>query len=162
LALSDQLKKWLRKSRKIVVLGVGNPLRGDDAVGVEIVRQLRGRTSKRVKLLECETVPENFTSKIRKLNPTHVLIVDAAEFSKKPGTAKLLSVAKISGLAVSSHNAPLSMLADYLKHTINPKMALLGVQPKQTELGTGMSEEVKKTSKETVKMLEKLLRNHSG
>jgi len=162
LALSDQLKKWLRKSRKIVVLGVGNPLRGDDAVGVEIVRQLRGRTSKRVKLLECETVPENFTSKIRKLNPTHVLIVDVAEFSKKPGTAKLLSVAKISGLAVSSHNAPLSMLADYLKHTINPKMALLGVQPKQTELGTGMSEEVKKTSKETVKMLEKLLRNHSS
>ncbi|MEM2101952.1 MAG: hydrogenase maturation peptidase HycI, partial [Candidatus Bathyarchaeia archaeon] len=149
-------------SKNIAILGVGNPLRGDDAVGTQIVRQLQGKVPSHVNLIPCETVPENFTSKIIKLNPTHVLIIDSAEMGEKPGVIKLFPATKIAGLAVSTHNAPLSMLTDYLKHAINPKMALLGIQPKQADLNQGMSEEVKKASDQAVSVLERLLSRRRG
>lgn len=162
MTLLSQLDTWLRHSKNIVVLGVGNSLRGDDAVGTQITRKLQGKVPNHVSLIPCETVPENFTSKIIKLNPTHVLIIDSAEMNESPGAIRLFPATKITGLAVSTHNAPLSMLTDYLKHAINPKIALLGIQPKQTELNQGLSEEVKKASDQVVMVLKRLLNNHRG
>ncbi|MGQ9565445.1 MAG: hydrogenase maturation peptidase HycI [Candidatus Bathyarchaeales archaeon] len=162
MTLLKQLETWLHHSEKIVILGVGNPLRGDDAVGTQIVRQLQGKVPNHVSLIPCETVPENFTGKIIKLNPTHVLIIDSAEMNESPGTIRLSPATKIAGLAVSTHNAPLSMLTDYLKHAINPKMALLGIQPKQTEFNKGLSEEAQKASDRVVMVLERLLNRGRG
>jgi len=162
LTLLSQLETWLRHSKNIVILGVGNSLRGDDAVGTQIVRQLQGKVPNHVNLIPCETVPENFTSKIIKLNPTHVLIIDSAEMEESPGAVMLFPVTKIAGLPVSTHNAPLSMLTDYLKNAINPKMALLGIQPKQTEFNQCLSEEVEKASSQVVMVLERLLNRRGG
>ena len=44
-----------RVSRKIMVLGLGNPDRGDDGIGVRVARQLAGRLSPDVELLTCQS-----------------------------------------------------------------------------------------------------------
>jgi len=65
------------------VLGIGNPLRGDDAVGLRIIQNLMGKVPDDVLLLECEMVPENYLSKIEQFKPTHVLMVDAAQLNEE-------------------------------------------------------------------------------
>ena len=58
--VEKELRTWLSCARRVVVAGVGNPIRMDDFVGVKIVRDLQGKVSERVLLIECETVPESF------------------------------------------------------------------------------------------------------
>ena len=69
------LKNWLSNAQKIVIAGIGNPLRKDDFVGVEIVRNLQNKVSQSVYLIECETVPESFMEQITEFKPTHILIL---------------------------------------------------------------------------------------
>ena len=49
--LEGELERWLSDARRVVVTGIGNPLRKDDFVGVEIVRNLREKVSQLVYLL---------------------------------------------------------------------------------------------------------------
>jgi len=46
----------------------------DDFVGVKIVKNLEGKVSDGVQLIECETVPESFLETIIEFSPTHVLL----------------------------------------------------------------------------------------
>ena len=87
--LQTGLERWLNKSRKIVIAGIGNPIRNDDFVGVKIVQELRNKVSEKVILFECETVPESYLQPIIELNPTHIILIDAAYLGLKPGNIKL-------------------------------------------------------------------------
>ncbi|HQN05393.1 MAG TPA: hydrogenase maturation protease, partial [Anaerolineaceae bacterium] len=64
---------------RVVILGVGNELRGDDAAGVLAVRKLLKKKEKLddVLIIEGAQAPENFTSVIRRFNPHLILIIDA-------------------------------------------------------------------------------------
>jgi hydrogenase 3 maturation protease len=157
LALRDQLAAWLKDCSKIAILGIGNPLRGDDAVGMEIVKLLKGKVPMNVELLECETVPENFTRQIREFNPTHVLMIDAAQFEAEPGEARLVPPEKILGMTLSTHAIPLSMLAEVIKDSINAKVMILGVQPQKIEFGEGLTPELQKASKRIAGILAEAL-----
>jgi Ni,Fe-hydrogenase maturation factor len=86
----NRLRNWLSNSRRVVIAGIGNPLRKDDFVGVKIVRNLRNKVSEAVYLIECETVPESFIKPIENFKPTHILIIDAALLNLKPGSPKLI------------------------------------------------------------------------
>jgi Ni,Fe-hydrogenase maturation factor len=55
-----------------------------------MVRDLRGRVSRRVLLIECETVPESFVQQIVDFQPTHVLLIDAAVLGLKSGEGRLV------------------------------------------------------------------------
>ena len=79
----------MSSAKKIVIAGIGNPIRSDDYVGLKIVQDLQGKVSEKVCLLECETVPESYLLDIEKFNPTHVLLIDAAFLGLKPGEASL-------------------------------------------------------------------------
>ncbi len=49
--------------KRTVILGVGNPLHGDDAIGPNLVDRLRGRLE--ATLINAGEVPENYLSTIR-------------------------------------------------------------------------------------------------
>jgi len=55
----------------LLPLASGSPI-------IEMVKLLEGKVSENVKLLECQTVPENLTKEIKKFNLSHVLMIDAA------------------------------------------------------------------------------------
>jgi hydrogenase 3 maturation protease len=143
----------LQGCSKLAVLGIGNPLRGDDAVGLEILRLLKGKVPRNVRLIESQTVPENFTGEVERFNPSHVLLIDAASFGAKPGVVKLVPPDGIEGVAISTHALPLSIFAEIVQKSVKARVLLLGVQPKTATFVEGLSPEVKKIAKDIAEAL---------
>ena len=157
-SLQSKLKEWLKNSKKIVVAGIGNPIRMDDSAGVKIVRDLRGRVSEKVYLIECETVPENFIQKISSLNPTHILLIDAAMLGSKPGHSKLIFPEHLAIFpAISTHALPLKLFCDLISSATKAKIALLLIQPGNIGFGEGLTPEVEKSTKKIVEILLRVL-----
>jgi len=152
--LERELRIWLSGAERVVVVGIGNPIRMDDYVGVKIVQHLHGKVSEKVYLVECETVPESFIHEIVNFNPTHILIIDAALLNAKPGEAKFFRPDVLENFpAFSTHILPLRVFCDYLAETTGAKIALLLIQPKNTDFGEGLSPEVEASAEEISKTL---------
>lgn len=155
--LEDMLKKFLNRPTKIVLLGVGSEFHGDDYVGVEICKRLKNKISKKVSIIEAGVSPENFAGKLRRINPSHIIMFDAADMKLEPGTVKLINSSEIGGLSISTHHLPLSLFIEYLKRTINSSVILIGIQPKTTEIRECLSPELEKTVQTLSSILEKVL-----
>lgn len=156
--VEDELQKWLSASRKVVIAGIGNPLRKDDFIGVEIVRKMQQKVSRNVFLLECETVPESFIDQIVEFNPTHILIIDAVLLNLKPGFLKLIETTQLMGrTAISTHALPLQIFCEYLQRVTGAKIALLIIQPADTDFGEGLTAPVKETAQYLTNLLPKIL-----
>lgn len=143
------MKEWLKSAKKIVVVGVGNELRKDDFVGVQIVKDLEGRVSNNVMLIESETVPENYMDSIIKFHPTHVLLIDAGLIGLKPGKVKFIVASKFlnsTATPISTHALPLQIFCKYIQQETNTKLALIIIEPKDTSFGEGISVEVNGTA----------------
>jgi hydrogenase 3 maturation protease len=154
LNLSSQLAKWVENCQRLAIMGIGNSLRGDDAVGTEIVKQLSGKTLNRVKVFDCGTVPENFIHELESFRPTHVLMIDAAKLETTAGEAKLIPPEKITGVALSTHSMPLSLLAGIIQQELKVKVILLGVQPENTAFGEGLSPKLQKAAEQVAENIE--------
>ncbi len=155
--VESDLKIWLSNAKRVVVAGVGNPLRKDDSVGVEIVRNLKKKTSKHIYLIECETVPESFLEPIIKFKPSHLLIIDAALLNLEPGSSRLIKPNRAAGVPVSTHALPLHIFSEYVTKMTNAKVALLVIQPKATDFGEGLTKELQITVEELTELLLKAL-----
>ncbi|MDH5793525.1 MAG: hydrogenase 3 maturation endopeptidase HyCI [Candidatus Bathyarchaeota archaeon] len=152
--IKKELKKWFSGAEKVVIAGIGNPIRMDDFVGVKIVQDLRGKVSDRVYLIECETVPESFIQQITDFNPTHILIIDAAILGMKPGESRLIKPEQLTMFpAFSTHMLPLRIFCEYLAKTTKAKIALLLVEPKKVDFGEGLTPEVEATAQSVVNAL---------
>ena len=152
------LKNWLSNAQKVVVAGIGNPLRKDDFVGVEIVRNLRNRVSQFVYLIECETVPESFIEPIIEFQPTHILLIDAAMLNLKSGSSKLIEPSQMmKHPAISTHALPLRIFCEYLAKTTDAKIALLVIQPKDTDFGEGLTSKLRETAATLTNLLLRVL-----
>jgi hydrogenase 3 maturation protease len=156
--VEQNLKNWFADAEKIVVAGIGNPIRSDDYVGIKIVQDLQGKVSEKVCLLECETVPESYLLDIEAFNPTHVLLIDAAFVGLKPGEASLVDTERIANLpAITTHILPLRIFCDYIKKTTDAKIGLLLVEPKNMEFGEGLNVEVEASAQRLAMLLLELL-----
>lgn len=152
------LKKWLSKAQKVVIAGIGNPLRRDDFVGIKIVGNLQGKVSKRICLIECETIPESFFESITEFAPTHILIVDAASIDMEPGSSRLISPDHIVNRpAISTHALPLQVFCRYLAEATRAKIAILIIQPEDVSFGEGLTIKVEKTATNLARLLSKIL-----
>ena len=155
---SKKLERWLEKSEKIVIAGIGNPIRKDDAIGVKIIQELRNKVPSRVILYECETIPESFIQPIVEVNPSHVLLIDAAYMKTKPGKFRLVNPEKILNYSpITSHTLPLRIFCELLKKLTKSKIGLLLIEPKDTEFGEEISLEVQEASKKIINFLIKFL-----
>src|SRR3990170_6169608 len=127
----------------------------DDFVGVKIVQDLEGQVSEKVFLLECETVPESFIQPIVEFAPTHVLLIDAAFLGSAPGTARLIDPERIEDFpAITTHMLPLRIFCEYIAKETGAKIALLLIEPKNTESGEGLTSEVQATAEKITKILQ--------
>ena len=153
----EKLKAWLSGAERVAVVGVGNIIRRDDAVGVEIVKLLQGKVSSNVLLTEAETMPENYIDQIVSFRPSHVLILDSGLIGEKPGNAKLLAPTENMKAAVSSHMLPLQVFCAYLEKAINAKILMLIMQPKDTEIGEGLTKELTNSAQKIADFLVRVL-----
>ncbi len=156
--ISTQLKDWFADAKRVVIAGIGNPIRSDDFVGTKIVQDLQGKVPLNVRLIECETVPESYILEIETFKPTHVLLIDAALLDLAAGEARLFMPEQVAGYsAVSSHVLPLRVFSDYLKDSTGAKVALLLIQPKNVEFGEGLSPELQAAADKVSRLMLNLL-----
>jgi hydrogenase 3 maturation protease len=125
-----------------VLVGVGNPLRGDDGFGPELV----GRLGEAVpfKTIDAGEEPEDCLEQVLALKPSRVLIADAVAFGGKPGEAVLLEPESLGKkITVSTHQLPLMMFIRLIRERLaGAEVKVLGLQPKSIELGKGLSSQV--------------------
>lgn len=145
-SLRTTLKKKLKGAKKTVVLGVGSELRGDDAAGLLVAEALKGHPD--LSVLFGGTAPENFTGEIKKLQPTHLIIVDSAEMKKEPGFVKLIETKEVGGYSFSTHSLPMNVMTDYLLKHFPCEIIIIGIQPQSLGFGEKPSEAVKTAVRE--------------
>ncbi len=152
------LTKWMGGANVVVVAGIGNEIRRDDFVGVKIIQDLIGKVSNKVALFECETVPESFMDEISNSKPSHVLLIDAAILGLNPGNVRLYDPCKIANLpSISTHSLPVRIFCDYIAELTKARIALLLIEPRNTDFGEGLSDEVASAAERIVKVLLKIL-----
>ena len=129
---NDQVMAELTRllSARTAIVGVGNAEHGDDAFGPALARRLRrlGLTA----ALDAGTCPENYLGAVVALQPQLVLILDAAEIDRPPGTLMLCDPRDLAAAGLSCHAGSLALLARYLRGMTDADCRLLLVQPKQS------------------------------
>jgi len=135
--------KVLRGNRTLIV-GIGNDLKGDDAVGPFICEQLNSKTC--AGLINAGTVPENYIQKIINRSPQNLLIIDAIDFGDAPGSIQLFKPEQLDTLIISTHTLSPSVFVDMICSHINVNAYFLGIQPAQVQIGQPMSPDVRQAA----------------
>ena len=136
---------------RAVVIGIGNRLRGDDAVGCLVIDELEPGDG--LKVIDGGTSPENYIGPIVDFAPARILLVDACSFGGQPGEFRLFNRAGLDRLAagmVSTHTLPLTMTVVMIEQQSRASIEFLGVQPVSLEFDAGLSQPVASTLPDVV------------
>ncbi len=153
LIFEEEFIEKFKDADRLAILGVGNVIRGDDGVGSKIISSLKGKLDERVKLIDAGPVPESFTDVVKKFNPSHILIIDAADMGREPGWIEFISEEQILNTSFSTHQMPLSLLVEYFKSETRSKIFLLGIQPLNNSFGGDLTPAVDAAKKRIVKVI---------
>lgn len=158
MSFKGELSNFLADFKKLIVLGVGNELKSDDGIGPFIINRLIAENIEKDNILfiNAETVPENFTGKIRKENPSHVIIVDACLMGCQPGEIKIVDKEDFASIGISTHSMSLSYFVKYLEKDTDFKVIFVGIEPETMEWGKP-TEKVEKTAYEFIEILKGII-----
>lgn len=156
-AVRKQLEAEIKQAGpdSVVVLGMGNTLRGDDGFGPEVADRLSCAIPGRV--FNAGTVPEDFLGPISRLQPALVIIVDAAAFDGRLGELRLLQVDQLCGNCLGTHAPSLSLIESFLKADCGAKTLVLAAQPKAVEFGEALSSEMRAAIQDAASLLGEVL-----
>jgi len=148
--LRSQLRAW--RGRRLWLLGVGNPARGDDGFGVRLVERLAPRAD--LQLQDAGTCPERYVGLAAQEGCQELVFADAVDFGAAPGALLLAGTAELRDrpLATSTHRVPLPVLARYAEG-LGVRAWILGVQPASLAEGEPLSPPVAGTLEALVALL---------
>lgn len=147
---------------KLLIIGVGNRLRGDDAVGPLAIDRLKESPDlpDNWLLIDAGEVPENALGLVEKEKPDRVLLIDACDWGAEPGEVRFFSADELEKLPIrmlSTHGMPLSF---WVKMTLvdhpDLKIELLGVQAAELTFNTSLTPPVA----DILNQIEELVRGH--
>ncbi len=125
------------------VVGVGNEMRGDDGVGLAVVRALSGTVPEGVAVLECEGEPVSLLSAWE--GHERAIVVDATQSDAEPGTIRRI-VAADGPLppALAGSSTHLLGLADAVElaralKRLPAATIVYGIEGASFDTGTGLS-----------------------
>jgi hydrogenase maturation protease len=131
---------------QIALLGLGNLMRTDDAVGMLALDRLKewGRLPPKIRVIEGGTLGLDLLDSLRGIS--QLLALDAVDTGVPPGTLSRFEGKEIDNLPVSKsvHLLGFSDLMGALRlmDAAPSEVVLLGVQPASTDWGTLLSPEV--------------------
>ena len=140
---------------KVVIVGIGNSLCGDDGLGPLLVGRLA--KSCRQLCIDAGDALERHLGRIVREDPDTVLLVDAAHLGSSPGEHALLGPGELEGVGFSTHRWPLKMQLEELARNTCSRIYLLAVQPRSLELGRKVSGEVRRSLQRLEKRISKAL-----
>jgi hydrogenase maturation protease len=136
--------------KSVLVLGIGNLVMSDDAVGVLVVQQLlqKYRFPDVVHIVDGGTLGLDLLPVLE--NITHLIMIDAVETGKQAGTCVRLSGQEVP-IALETKISPHQMglkdllaVSELMGHSPQ-EMVLVGVQPGSIEMNVGLTAEVEAT-----------------
>ena len=145
-----ELNSYIR-GKRILLLGVGNRLRGDDAVGPLLVERLQGQVD--IPLLDLGDIPENYLGPIEDSGAEVVLVVDAVETGTNAGNTAIFDIEQVQNMSVSTHTANLGLLFKVIPPESRPQVIMLGIQPGNMIFGQDLTVSVHKTLESLAEML---------
>ena len=157
--LESQLRDFLTDCKKLIVLGIGNELKSDDGVGPYIISKLKQENieNKNLLFIDSKTVPENFTGKIKKEQPTHLIIVDACLMDLNSGDMKIVNKYEFKNIGISTHSMSLSFFVRYLEKDNNFNITFVGIEPETMEMGDKLTLNVEKAANDFINILKGLV-----
>jgi hydrogenase 3 maturation protease len=124
----------------VVVMGIGNPLRGDDAAGSLAARRIVG--SPGVCVIDAQDVPEDYVLRVVNERPDTVVLIDSVDLESAPGSVAFLGRDQVAEYWPSTHRTPLSLLMGILEQETHARVIGIGIQPAQTEFLSPLSSAV--------------------
>jgi hydrogenase 3 maturation protease len=139
---SEMIGELRRKleGKRAVLLAIGNPMRGDDALGACLADRLQGKVGATV--VDAGEVPENYVGVVAAAQPEIVVIVDAAELGAAAGDVAVVAPDDLGSATFSTHNSGLALFVRFLRSEIPADIVIIGVQPSSTAYGQAMTPEV--------------------
>ena len=153
---SNNLYSFLMQNSKnrILWIGMGNPFRNDDGVGVYISKRLK--ENQYFSVLTVELSLENHIGKINSIQADHVVLIDCISFGQNEGFHDILPIEKIRDYTVNTHHISLINLSELIKINIS----VLGIQPGNINFGQELSPEVNKSADQIIKLINGIITNN--
>jgi hydrogenase maturation protease len=137
--------------RKIGIIGLGNPLRSDDGIGILLLDTLmerRNQFSQQFEFIDGGTRGLHLLPLLSRF--TTVVFVDAIHFGGNIGDSQLIRFEEIKSKKISlkrtTHENDIFQVILFSKQlTMSPdEIYFYGIQPKETSPGTKLSEDLQK------------------
>ena len=151
--LKEQLADAMQGT--VVVMGIGNLCRGDDAAGSLAARRVSDVPG--VHVIDAQDVPENYLCQVADQRPDTVVLIDCADLKSAPGSVALLDKDQTAAYWPSTHRVPISLLMNYLEREIHTRVLLIAIQPRQTAFLQPMSTAVSSSVEAIAGMLREVI-----
>jgi hydrogenase maturation protease len=131
--------------QKTLILGLGNVLMADEAVGPVVVRRLECEADPSAPLLFLDGGTLSFTLAVPIGDCPRLIVVDAAAMGDPPGSVRVFEGEEmdrqLSRHAKSVHEVSLSDLMDIARLTdsLPPRRALIGIEPALVDWGDALT-----------------------
>jgi len=132
---------------RVVVVGVGNILMGDEGFGVRVVEELKKiQLPEGVEVYDCGTLGLQILNYLE--NSDFAIVVDVVKSNGKPGDVYVFDFdeCKDYKIAVSLHDIDLvkAVKIGGLVYNLPKKIVVVGVEPERIELSMELSDAVEK------------------
>ena len=155
--------------KEIAVIGIGNPLRSDDGIGIVLLHQLvkqKNKFPKTIDFIDGGTGGINLLHVLVKYNT--VLFIDAVEFQGTPGESRIFSFDEIKNHTTkegySTHIEDMRqilLLSEKLKEL--PKtLFVFGIQPKTVYPDVKLSKELEQSIDHLLKQLDNEIKKYAS
>ena len=116
------------ENKKILLLGVGNRLRGDEGLGCFLVNRLKDKVH--IPLIDGGNLPEKHLGLLEATRPDLVLVVVAADVPETaPGDITLIDLDQLQLMKVKTRSVDLTLLFQFIPQKSRPEVLLIAVQP---------------------------------
>lgn len=147
------------ESKEILIVGVGNPLLGDEAVGARAVENLRRMDMPSdVRILDCGCDLLSLASYIDK--PRKIIVIDAIRRGAKPGHIHTFDLDELEAIQIRRTSAHQLQVVDALRLLrqayqclTHCRIILMGIEPRSLGLNTELSQEVKESIPELTRLV---------
>lgn len=140
---------------KVVIVGIGNIMRGDDGFGPALIENLTGKV--KAVCIDAGIAPENYLGKVAKEKPDTVLLADAVHLDLAAGEYEILRKSEILNHGLTTHDISPNMLIGFLEKETDADIYLLGVQPEDISFGDEMSKCIKRSVSEIADKIKEVI-----
>ena len=148
----------IKNTPQLAIIGVGNPDRGDDAIGLLVARCLKEEVGDTVPIYEQNGEATALMDTWQ--GADGVILIDAMRSGVEPGTRRRFEVSREPLPAVftqsSTHTFSVSEAIELSRalHTLPARMIVYGIEGKTFTLGAALSPEVEQTLPEILSQIQ--------